>query len=177
MEKRKLLKSAQKLKYYIEKTYEVELQLSDSELDENNTNIMFVSCHVGITARNNQKIHFLYRICSYFNPLPLHHIKKNKRIWCLEPLIKEEQSINKRAFLEEGTKNKGKAMSPELKDENSRIFPGKKGVCVARIVKKSWTTLLEYPYHSSVLGSFSQGSLRNSFIVLCMVVKGDWVKI
>jgi len=33
MGKRKLLKLAQKLKYCIEKTYEVELQSSDSELD------------------------------------------------------------------------------------------------------------------------------------------------
>jgi len=93
---------------------------------------MFVSCHVGRMARNNQKIHFLYRMCSNFNPIPLHHRKKNKRIWCLEPLSEEEQSIKKK-----GTKNKGKAMSPELKDENSRIFPRKKGMCVARMVKKS----------------------------------------
>jgi len=57
--------------------------------------------------------------------LPIHHRKKNKRIWCLEPLSKKEQSIKKKAFLEEGTKNKGKAMSPELQDENSRIFHGK----------------------------------------------------
>ena len=97
MGKQKLLKPAQKLKYYIEKTQEVELQSSDSEIDENNKNIMFVSCHVGRMARNNQKIHFLYRTCSNFNPIPLHHRKKNK-IWCLEPLSKEEQSIKKRAF-------------------------------------------------------------------------------
>jgi len=31
-------------------------------------------------------------------PILLHHRKKNKRIWCLEPLSKEEQSIRKRAF-------------------------------------------------------------------------------
>jgi len=62
--------------------------------------------------------------------------RKINRIWCLEPLSEEEQSIRKRTFLEEGTKNKGKAMSPELKqelvefyekDENSRIFLWKKG--------------------------------------------------
>jgi len=97
---------------------------------------MFVSCYVGRTARNNQKIHFLYRTCSYFKPVPLRHTKKNKRFWCLEPFSKEEQSIKKRAFLEEGTKNKGKAMTPELKQElveffekdgNSQIFLGKKG--------------------------------------------------
>jgi len=69
--------------------------------------------------------------------LPIHHRKKNKGIWCLEPLSKEEQSITKKAFLEEGTKSKGKAMSLELQDEKSRIFHGKKGVCVARMVKKS----------------------------------------
>jgi len=37
---------------------QVELQSSDSELDENNKNIMFVSCHVGRTARNNQRSTF-----------------------------------------------------------------------------------------------------------------------
>jgi len=68
-------------------------------------------------------------------------------------------------------------MSPELKDENSQKFPGKKGVCVERMMKKSKATLQEYPFLSSVLSSFSQGSLRNSFIVLSMVVKGNWVKI
>jgi len=31
---------------------------------------MSVSCHVGRTARNNQKIYFLYRTCSNFNPNP-----------------------------------------------------------------------------------------------------------
>jgi len=126
--------------YWKEKTYKVELQSSDSKLDENNKNIMFVSCHIGRMARNNQ-------------------------------------STKKRAFLEEGTKNKGKAMSPELKDENSRIFPGKKGVCVAKMVKKFKTTLLEYIFLSSMLSSILQGSLRNSFIVLSMVVKRDWVNI
>ena len=35
MGKRKLLKSVQKLKYCIEKTYELELQSSDSDLDKN----------------------------------------------------------------------------------------------------------------------------------------------
>jgi len=53
MWKRKLLKPAQKFQYCIEKTCKVELQSSDSDLDDNNKNIMFVSCHVGITARNN----------------------------------------------------------------------------------------------------------------------------
>jgi len=67
MGKRKLLKPAQKLKYCIEKTYKVDLQSSDSELDENNKYIMFVSCLVGRTARNNLKIHFLYGRCSNFN--------------------------------------------------------------------------------------------------------------
>jgi len=68
---------------------------------------------------------------------------------CLKPLSKEDQSIKKRAFLEEGTKNKGKPMSPELKQElvefyekdmkTVKYFLGKKekGVCVARMVKKS----------------------------------------
>jgi len=55
MEKQKLLKPAQKLKYCAAKTYEVELQSSDPELDENNKNIMFVSCHVERTARNKSK--------------------------------------------------------------------------------------------------------------------------
>jgi len=31
-------------------------------------------------------------------PILLHHRKKNKRIRCLEPFSKEEQSIRKRAF-------------------------------------------------------------------------------
>jgi len=72
MGKQKLLKPVQKLKYCIEKTYEVELQLqsSDSDLDENHKEDMSVSCHVGRTARNNQKIHFLYRLCSDINPNP-----------------------------------------------------------------------------------------------------------
>ena len=69
-------------------------------------------------------------------PTPIHYRKKNE-MWCLEPLSKAELSIKKKAFLEEGAKNKGKAMLPELKDENSRIFPGKKGACVAKMVKKS----------------------------------------
>jgi len=59
---------------------------------------MFVLCHVGKTARNNEKIHFLYKTCSNFNAVLLHHRKKNKRVWYLEPLSKEEQSIKKRAF-------------------------------------------------------------------------------
>jgi len=69
MGKRKLLKLAQKLKYCNEKTDEAELQSSDSELHENNK-VLFVSCHVGRTARNNQKIHFLCRTISNFNPFP-----------------------------------------------------------------------------------------------------------
>jgi len=78
MWKRQLLKPAQKLKYCIEETCEVELQSFDSELDENNKNIMLVSGCVGRMARNNQKIHFLYIMCSNLNPVPLHHRKKNK---------------------------------------------------------------------------------------------------
>jgi len=54
MWKRQLLKPAQKLKYCIEETCEVELQSFDSELDENNKNIMLVSGCVGRMARNNQ---------------------------------------------------------------------------------------------------------------------------
>jgi len=64
----KLLKPVQKLEFCIEKTYEVELQSSDSGLDENHKEDMSVSCHVRRTARNNQKIHFLYRTCCNFNP-------------------------------------------------------------------------------------------------------------
>ena len=48
----KLLKPAQKLKFSFEKIYEVELQSSGSESDENNKNIMFVSCLVERTGRN-----------------------------------------------------------------------------------------------------------------------------
>jgi len=60
---------------------------------------MSVSCHVGRTAKNNQKIYFLYRTCSNFNPNPTLPLKeKNKRIRCLEPLSKEDQSIRKRVF-------------------------------------------------------------------------------
>jgi len=105
--KQKFLKLAQKLKYYIAKTYEVELQSSDSELDENNNHIIFVPCHVGRTARNSQKIHFLHRTCSNFNTLLLHHIKKNKGIWCLKPFTKEEQNMKKRAFFRRGHQEQG----------------------------------------------------------------------
>jgi len=97
----KLLKPVHKLKYCIEKTYEVELQSSDSDLDENHKEDMSVDsvlCHVGRTARNNQKIHFLYRTDSNFNPNPPSPQKEKKGIRCLEPLSKEEQSIKKRAF-------------------------------------------------------------------------------
>jgi len=44
MGKRKLLKPVQKLKYCIEKTYEVKLQSSDSNLDENHKEDICLFC-------------------------------------------------------------------------------------------------------------------------------------
>jgi len=44
MGKRKLLKPVQKLKYCIEKTYEVKLQSSDSDLDENHKEDICLFC-------------------------------------------------------------------------------------------------------------------------------------
>jgi len=46
MGEQKLLKPVQKLKYCIEKTYEVELQSSDSDLDENHKEdyVCFMPC-------------------------------------------------------------------------------------------------------------------------------------
>ena len=63
MGKQKLLKPVQKLKYCIEKTYEVELQSSDSDLDTNHQEDICLQ-------ENNQKIPFLYRMCYNFNPNP-----------------------------------------------------------------------------------------------------------
>jgi len=69
---------------------------------------MSVLCHVGRAATNNLKIYFLYRKCSNFNPILLHHKKKNKIIMCLEPLSKEEQSIKKRAFYKMAPRTRAK---------------------------------------------------------------------
>jgi len=44
MGKRNLLKPVQKLKYCIEKTYEVKLQSSDSDLDENHKEDICLFC-------------------------------------------------------------------------------------------------------------------------------------
>jgi len=45
------------------------------------------------------KISSFYTECAVIlTPILLHHRKKNKRIRCLEPFSKEEQSIRKRAF-------------------------------------------------------------------------------
>jgi len=89
-------KVAQKLKYCIEEIYKVEVKSSASASDENSKDLCFVLCHVGRTARNIQKIHFLYRSCSNFYPIPLHHHRKNnERVWCLKR-CEQEPSIEER---------------------------------------------------------------------------------
>jgi len=99
MGERKLLKPVQKLKCCIEKTYEVELQSSDSDLDENHKE------DICLFRAMLEELQEIIKISTFYTeraliltPILLHHRKKNKRIWCLEPLSKEEQSIRKRAF-------------------------------------------------------------------------------
>ena len=47
-------------------------------------------------CKQHTKIHFLYRTCSNFNPIPFHHRrKKNERIWCLKPPCEKSRALNK----------------------------------------------------------------------------------
>jgi len=95
----KLLKPVQKLKYCIEKTCEVELQSSDSDLDENHKE------DICLFRAMLEELQEIIKISTFYTeraliltPILLHHRKKNKRIQCLEPLSKEEKSISKREF-------------------------------------------------------------------------------
>jgi len=97
MWKKKLLKPVQKLKYCIEKTYEVEMQPSDS--DENHKEDICLFRAMLEELQEIIKRSTFYTDCVLIStPILLHHRKKNKRIRCLEPLSKEEQSTRKRAF-------------------------------------------------------------------------------
>jgi len=107
----------------------------------------------------------------------LHHRNKNERIRCLEPLRKEEQSIKARAFWESAPRTRAKQCHlnwsknllnfiKKIKTVKCFLEEKKKGVCEARMVNKSLSTLLEYPSLSSMLGSFSQGGLRHQILSL-----------
>ena len=99
MGERMLLKPVPKLKYCIEKTYEVELQSSDSDLDENHKQDIGLFCAILQELQEIIKISTFYiERALILTPILLNHRKKNERIRCLEPLSKEEQSIRKRAF-------------------------------------------------------------------------------
>jgi len=99
MGKQKLLKPLQKLKYCIEKMYELELQSSDLDLNKNHKEDI---CLFRAMLEELQEIIKRSTFCTecalILTPILLHHRKKNKRIRCLEQLSKEEQSIRKRAF-------------------------------------------------------------------------------
>jgi len=56
------------------------------------TKILFVSCHVGRTARNNQMILFLYRMCSNFNPPPFTTERKIKEFGASNHLVKKNRA-------------------------------------------------------------------------------------
>jgi len=67
---------------------------SASAFNENDKDL-FVLCPVGRTASNVQNIHFLYRTCSDFNPIPLHTIERTMKEF-LKPPCEKEPSIEER---------------------------------------------------------------------------------
>ena len=93
MGKQKLLKPVQKLKYCIEKTYEVKLQSSDSDLDKNHQEDICLFCAMLEELQEIIKRSPFYTECVIIlTPILLHHGKKNKRIWCLEHLVKKSKA-------------------------------------------------------------------------------------
>ena len=79
MGKQKLLKPVQKLKYCIEKTYEVELQSSDSDLDLNHKEDICLFHAMLEELQEIIKRSTFYTECAVIlTPILLHHRKKKK---------------------------------------------------------------------------------------------------
>jgi len=97
MGKQKFLKPAHKLKDCIEKTHEVELQSSNSELYENSKeDICLIHAMLEELNKIIKRFNFYIELIQILTQSPFR--KKNKRIWCLEPLCNKEQSLKKRSF-------------------------------------------------------------------------------
>jgi len=188
MGKRKL--PVQKLKYCLEHLWSWIAVIWLRFRWEPQRRYMSVSWHVGRTARHNQKIHFLYRTCSNSNPNPPSPQKEKQKNSVPRTTWQRRAEHKEQGILEEGTKNKGKAMSPELKqkfvelyekDENSRIIPGNKGKwgCAWQAWWKNPRVLSKNTLFFVQCSDFFTRwfETSNSFIVLSAVVKGDWVKI
>jgi len=81
MGNRKLLKPVQKLKYCIEKTYELELQSSDSDLDKyHNEDICLFRAMLEELQEIIKRSTFYTECALILTPILLHHKEKQKNL-------------------------------------------------------------------------------------------------
>jgi len=124
---------------------------------------MFVLCHAGRTA--SKKIHFLYRTCSNFNPIPFHHHRKNNEIiWCLKPPCEKSRALNKeKGILREYSRIFSPCLlffsfySQELFDLFHRIQQVFASAQVTLLCPCSWCPFIECPFPYALL-FFTNGS-------------------
>jgi len=146
--------------------------------------VCFVPCWKN--SKQYTKIHFLYRTCSNFNPIPFHHHRKNnERSWCFIPPCEKAEHWTKKGcskrvlqnfFTMLATHTPFFLYSQELFDcfhlfhRIQQVFASTQ---VTLLCPCSWYPLLECPFPYALLFFTKWFEAPNSFSFLS-VVKEDW---